>query len=206
MRFLASLRLASLLPALVAASLPLACGDDDGTDDANDTAAQTSTIGSTDDDSTSTGASSSSTGADTSSSTNADSTGSTAASSSSDDDSTTGPVGDPAYPPPDGGQCPDGYLPVALPGAEICAPFCGGPDDACPTPATGNPMPFCTPFAGAGGSGDPCEESRECPDGETCNDGACAEIAFFACQLFCGMGEACPDGMECSGISTCGYP
>lgn len=205
MRLLASLRLASLLPALAIAPLPLACGDDGGTDDANDTAAQTGPVGSTGDDTTTTGASSSSTSADASSSTSADGTGSTTA-GSTDDGSTTGPAGDPAYPPPEGGECPEGNLPVALPGAEICAPFCGGPDDACPIPATGDAMPVCTPFAGDGGSGDPCEDSSTCPDGETCNDGACAEIAFFACQLFCAMGETCPDGMECSGISTCGYP
>jgi len=204
MRVRPSLRFTPLPFALVLASLAAACGDDGGNDDANDTAAQTGTVGSTGDGSTSTGTDSTSTGSG--SSTAAVDSTSTSSDATSSDDGTTGPGGDPAYPPPDGGECPDGFLPVTLPGAEICAPFCGGPDDACPTAATGDAMPQCTPFAGPGGSGDACDDATTCPDGETCNDGACAQIAFFACQLLCGMGETCPDGMECSGIATCGYP
>jgi hypothetical protein len=198
---LSSRRFASLVLALVLASLPSACGDDGG----NDTGAETVIATSTGEGSSSTGPAASSTGPDDSGTTTADGTGSTAA-ASSDDGSTTGPTGDPTYPPIDGGMCPGGTLPVMLPGAQLCAPFCGGPDDACPAAATGTAMPQCTAFAGMGGSGDPCDDVSPCPDGETCDDGACAEIAFHACQLGCGMGEICPDGMACSGIGTCGYP
>jgi hypothetical protein len=194
--------LRSLALALALPLLAPACGDDGG---GGETGAETGPPpGGTSEGSSSTGAGSSSTGADTSTG-SVDSTGSTAP-ASSDDGSTTGPTGDPAYPPPVGGACPDGTLPVNLPGTEICAPFCDGLDDECPAAATGNAVGQCTPFAGAGGSGDPCDDATPCPDGETCNDDACAEIAFFACQLLCAMGETCPDGMECSGIATCGYP
>ncbi len=205
MRFARSPRFAFLALTLVLASPALACGDDEGTD----TGADTTPLPGTSEGSTSTGDASTSTGADASTSSttaSVDGTSSTTAAESSEGDSTTGSDEDAASPQPDGGACPDGFLPVSLPGAEICAPFCGGPDDACPVAATGDAAPQCTPFAGKGGSGDPCDDATTCPNGETCNDGACTAIAFHACQLFCAMGETCPDAMECSGIGTCGYP
>lgn len=203
MRLVPSPRFDCLALTLLLVAPALACGDDGG----NDTGAETSPVASTSEGTSSTGAATdtSSTGGDTSSG-SLDSTSTTAAASSSDDGSTTGATEDPAYPAPDAGTCPDGTLPVTLPGAEICAPFCGGPDDACPPAATGEALPLCTPFAGAGGSGTACDDATPCPDGETCSEGNCFEIAFFACQLSCAMDEACPDGMACSGIATCGYP
>lgn len=183
--------------------MPLACGDDADTD----TGAETNPIPGTGDDTSSSGADpgSSSGGADTGSGTAAvDDTGSSGP-ASTDDATTGGPSGDPEYPPPVSGDCPVDTLPVMLPGASICAPFCGGPDDACPAAATGDATPQCTPFAGAGGSGNACSGDDECPDGELCDDEACVTIAFYACQLRCDMGETCPDAMTCSGIATCGY-
>jgi hypothetical protein len=201
MRLARSPRFASVAFALRLAPLPLACGDDDGTD----TGAESGPVASTSEDPSSSGADTIGTGVDTAGTTAAvDGTGSTSP-ASTDDGSTTGPVGDPAYPPPDAGSCPDGTLPVALPGAELCAPFCGGPDDACPAAGSGDATPRCTPFAGPGGSGDACDDVTPCPDGETCSGGACSEIAFYACQLLCDMGQTCPDDMACSGIATCGY-
>lgn len=206
MRFVPSLRLGAVVLPLALASLIAACGDDGG-----DTGAET-TLGTTTaaaDTSTgepdATGTSTAATTEGTTTGTLDESTGSTTA-AATDDTTGGGPVGDPAYPPPVDGTCPQGTLPVTLPGAEICAPFCGGPDDACPAAATGNAMPQCLPFAGAGGSGAACDDVTPCPDGETCDGGQCAEIAFFACQLMCPAGETCPDDMACSGIGTCGYP
>lgn len=183
--------------ALVLASLTLACGDDGG----GDTGAETGPIASTSASTTMSSADST-----TDASTVEGSTASTAA-DSSEAESTTGPAADPTYPRPDAGACPDGTVPVLLPGAELCAPFCGGEADQCPSAASGDASARCTPFAGEGGSGDACDEITTCPDGETCrNDGSCGEVAFWACQLFCDMGQACPEAMACSGIGTCGYP
>jgi hypothetical protein len=199
---LASPRLASSILAVLFAPL-LACGDDDGTSPMLETGLPMT------DGTSSTGEASTSTSADTGSTgTTAavDDTTATATAASTDDGSTTGPLGDPAYPPPDGGTCPDDTLPVALPGAEICAPFCAGPDDPCPMPASGDAVPQCTPFAGEGGSGDACSDAIPCPDGELCSEKACVMIAFHACQLSCAMNETCPDDMQCSGIAVCGYP
>lgn len=184
--------------------MPLsACGDDDGETGAS-TTTETSTSPTS---STTTSADSGSTAAAT---TDEPST-STSPASSSDataaDSTTGGPAGDPTYPPIDGGSCPAGTAPVMLPGSELCAPFCGSADDVCPMAASGDAPAECTPFAGAGGSGDPCDDVTPCPAGETCRqDGTCAEVAFWACQLLCGDGQTCPDGMGCSGIGTCGYP
>jgi hypothetical protein len=204
MRFVPSLRLRFVTVTLALASLA-ACGDDGG----SETGAETSPATSSDPTSTTTGepdASTSTATGDVTTGTLDESTGSTAAASSTDDGATTGPTGDPTYPPIDGGACPQGTLPVNLPGVQLCAPFCDGIDDACPPAASGEAVPACFPFAGGGGSGDACDDATPCPDGETCNDGACAEVAFYACQLLCGMGEACPESMACSGIGTCGYP
>lgn len=204
MRLVPSPRFDSFALALLLASPGLACGDDGTTD----TGAETNPVASTSEGTSSTGAATgtSSSGGDTSSGSLDDTGSTTAAASSSSDGNTTGSAEDPTYPAPDAGACPDGTLPVTLPGAEICAPFCGGPDDVCPPAATGEALPQCTPFAGNGGSGDPCDDATPCPDGETCTEGACVTIAFFACQLSCAMDETCPDGMACSGIATCGYP
>lgn len=204
MRLAPSPRLDVFALALLLVSPMLACGDDGGTE----TGAETAPVASTSEGSSSTGAAtgSSSSSGDPSSGSLDDTSTTAAASSSSDDGNTTGPAEDPTYPAPDAGACPDGTLPVMLPGAEICAPFCGGPDDVCPPAATGDATPLCTPFAGQGGSGDACDDATPCPDGETCSEGACVEIAFYACQLSCVMDEACPDGMACSGFATCGYP
>jgi hypothetical protein len=203
MRRSPSPRLAALALLFPLASLTPACGDDDGP---TDTGAETGPAASTSESSPGTTAASSSEDGSTTSADGLDSTGSTAAASSEDDGTTTGPAGDPTYPPPDGGSCPQGTAPVVLPGAQLCAPFCGDEADQCPPAATGDAPAMCTPFAGRGGSGDPCDDSTACPDGETCDAGSCVAVAFFACQLRCGMGETCPDGMECSGIGTCGYP
>lgn len=196
---IASPRSSSLALILLLAPLVAACGDDS----AGDTGVATGPVAST-------GAGSSTT-ADTSegsTSTGApeDSTGSTAA-PTSDADSTTGSASDPTYPPPNAGVCPDGTVPVLLPGAELCAPFCAGETDPCPEAASGDAATRCTPFAGQGGSGDACDELTPCPAGETCSaEGSCSDVAFHACQLFCDMGQTCPEGMACSGIGTCGYP
>lgn len=196
-------RPASLALALLLA--PLACGDDDGTDTGAETAPVT---GTSEAGSTSTGepSTSTSTDASTSSSTGTLDDSSTTAAGSSSESSGGPPAGDPTYPLPDAGGCPDGTLEVALPNASICAPFCGGPDDVCPPAASGEASPACVPFAGPGGSGDPCDEVTQCSAGETCQDGTCSEVAFHACQLLCDMGQLCPDDMVCSGIATCGYP
>jgi hypothetical protein len=198
MRFVASLRIRSLAVSLALASLPAACGDDGGETDSMagiSTTAPASSTGETDGSSTSaaTGESTSTTG---------ESTASTAA----DDTTGGGPMSDPTYPPIVDGSCPQGTLPVTLPGARLCAPFCGGVEDRCPAAVTGNAVPQCMPFAGQGGSGAQCDDVTPCPDGETCSAGACADVAFYACQLMCLAGEACPDAMACSGIGTCGYP
>lgn len=203
MRLVSSLRLGSVVVTLALASLPAACGDDGGETEAEttpgiSTGPATSTTGEPDASSTSTA-----TPDDTSTGMLDESTGSTAAAT---DDTTGGPTGDPTYPPIVGGTCPQGTLPVTLPGTQLCAPFCGGPDDVCPPAATGDAMPQCFPFAGEGGSGAACDDVTPCPDGETCDDGACVEVAFYACQLLCPMGVTCPDDMACSGIGTCGYP
>lgn len=200
MRLVPASRFDSLALALLLASPTLACGDDGGTE----MGAETTPVASTSEGTSSTGAATSTSSGGTSSG-SLDDTSTTAAASSSDDGNTTGPAGDPTYPAPDAGTCPDGTLPVMLPGATLCEPFCGGPDDACPPAATGDATPVCTPFAGDMGSGDACDDATPCSDGETCTDGACVEIAFYACQLSCDMDETCPDGMECTGVA-CGYP
>ena len=84
--------------------------------------------------------------------------------------------------------------------------MCTGADDACRMPATGDAVPQCTPFLGAGGSGDPCDAMTPCGAPEVCGpEGSCGEVAFWACQLACDAGQSCPDGMSCSGFGTCGY-
>ena len=116
-------------------------------------------------------------------------------------------MGDPTYPIPTGGNCPDNTVNVTLPGAEVCAPFCNGEGDACPAAATGDATSTCTPFAQAGGSEDPCEDSSTCPMGEACSvEGTCVSVAFWACRLLCDAGETCPDTMTCAGGLSCGYP
>lgn len=196
----ASPRLRSLALPLAFATLLPACGDDDGTETgASATASDTSpTSSTTDSDPSSTGAT-----------TTAASSGSTAADSTSADssaDTTTGPAGDPTYPPIEDGTCPGGTVTVMLPGAELCAPFCGDAGDTCPMAATGDAPAECTPFVGKDGSGDACDEVTPCPKGEACDDGSCGTVAFWACQLRCDQDQTCPEGMECSGIGTCGYP
>ena len=139
-----------------------------------------------------------------SSSGGADSTSGGADSTSGD---SGGAVGDPMYPMPAGGMCPDDTVNVTLPGAEVCAPFCTGEGAACPAAATGNGTPICTPFAQRGGSEDPCDDSSTCPEDEACSvEGICVSVAFWACRLLCDQGEACPDGMMCAGALSCGYP
>lgn len=204
MRLPPSLRLASVPLTLALASL-VACGDDGGSESGAETTPATSTSPTS---STTAEPETSTTDASTGGTTATldDDTGTTAAATSDDGTTATGPTGDPMYPPIVDGMCPQGTLPVMLPGSQLCAPFCNGPDDACPPGFTGDAEPACLPFAGPGGSGDACDDATPCPNGETCDDGACAEVAFFACQLLCGMGEACPDDMACSGIGTCGYP
>lgn len=202
MRLLPSLRLASVTLTL---TLTLAaCGDDDGSEGGAETTPETSTSP------TSSTAAEPDTGTsaatDDGTTATLDDTGTTAVASSEDGTTATGPTGDPTYPPMEDGACPQGTLPVMLPGSQLCAPFCDGPGEACPPAASGDAVPTCVPFAGPGGSGAACDDAMPCPEGETCDDGACAEVAFFACQLLCGMGEACPDDMACSGIGTCGYP
>jgi hypothetical protein len=206
MRLVPSPPFASLALVLAIASLTAACGDDGSTDTGAETGPAASTSAGSSSTSTSTSAGSSSEGGSSTGADDLDSTGSTAAASSDDGTTTGGPAGDPSYHPPNGGSCPDGTLPVTLPGAQLCAPFCDGADDMCPAAATGDAPPECRPFAGMGGSGDACDDVTPCADDETCSGGSCADIAFFACQLLCTMGETCPDGMACSGIGTCGYP
>lgn len=194
------------IPALLAlalASLAPACGDDEGETGATTTTSTTPPTSSTTDD-----PDGSTTAAPT---TDAPTTTTTAdPSTTAVDDtaaSTTGPTGDPIYPPPDGGSCPNGTVPVVLPGASLCSPFCAAVDDPCPMAATGDAPAQCIPFAGMGGSGDPCDDVTPCPMGEACgDDGTCFTVAFWACQLLCDAGQICPDDMSCSGIGTCGYP
>lgn len=200
MRRSISVQLRSASLALVVAS-SAACGDDGGSG-----GQETGPAASTSDGSTSTGEGSTSSSGEGSTTAVVDGSTSTAGGATIGDDTTTGSAGDPAYPPIVGGGCPEGALPVALPGAELCAPFCAGPGDPCPTAQSGDASPECTPFAGQAGSGQACDAGTPCPDGETCNEGTCADVAFYACQLLCTMGEACPDAMVCSGIGTCGYP
>ncbi|MCX4246876.1 hypothetical protein [Paraliomyxa miuraensis] len=198
MRF-ASLCLRTLAIPLVVAPLS-ACGDDEGETGATTTTTTNST------------ASSSSTDADSGTTAVATtdepgtSTDMASTTAESADSTTGGPAGDPAYPPIDNGSCPSGTAPVLLPGAHVCAPFCGSADDMCPMAASGDAPAQCTPFAGMGGSGDPCDDMTPCAMNETCNEGTCADVAFWACQLVCADGQACPDGMQCSGVGTCGYP
>lgn len=194
-----TLRIAGLF--VLASLVPLACGDDGGGDEAATTGAAT------------TGATTSSTGAVEGSSTaiatsGGASTGTTgeAASSSGAVDSSGGPGGDPSYPEPQGGVCPDGAYPVTLPGASVCAPACAGADAACPAAASGDAEPTCTPFAQPGGSETPCTEHGDCTGGEACDpSGICVAVAFWGCRLVCSDGAMCPDGLTCA-TDACGYP
>jgi hypothetical protein len=123
------------------------------------------------------------------------------------DSSSTGDApSDPSYPRPDGGTCPDDTVPIALPGANVCGPFCAGADAACPDPSSGDATPVCTPFADEGGSGTPCVDHGDCDGGEACGaDDTCVAVAFWACRLECAGGETCSDGMTCT-QDACGYP
>ncbi|MBL4686620.1 MAG: hypothetical protein JKY37_18635, partial [Nannocystaceae bacterium] len=135
---------------------------------------------------------------------------SSSAGSANDDSSSAGESSggavDPNYPPTDGGTCGGETAPVMLPDASLCAPFCTGEGDACPSAASGDAPAQCTPFLNMSGSGDPCDDQTPCTDPELCGpEETCGEVAFWACQLACGSGEVCPDGMHCSAIGTCGY-
>lgn len=199
------LRLSSSAPTLLGlalASLAPACGDDEGETAATTTTSTTPPTSSTTDDPDGSTTATPTTDAATTTTTDPSTTAvdDTAA-------STTGLTGDPTYPPPDAGTCPNGTVPVMLPGVSICAPFCASADDPCPMAATGDAPAQCIPFAGMGGSGDPCDDVTPCPRGEACDDdGTCFSVAFWACQLLCDAGQICPDDMSCSGIGTCGYP
>ena len=188
--------------ALATCVLVVACGGDDDDDDGG-VVETGSTSSSSSSDTLSSGTSSEgpgdvSTGADT-----------TTSESSSDgaDASTTGGPEDPSYPQPsDAGACPNDTVPIQLPGASVCGPFCAGPDAACPAPSSGDAVPTCTPFADEGGSGTPCRTHDECPDEAACApDGTCVVVAFWACRLLCDAGQACSDGMTCA-AGACGYP
>ena len=183
---------------LLLCALPLAACGDDGSDSGTDPVGTTTT---TEPDTSTTAGEGSSSGdaVDGSSSSGG------AASSSSDASTTTGVAEDPNYPRPDGGSCEGDAVPVALPGAEVCAPFCSGPEEPCPAGETGDAPGVCTPFMGDGGSGDACDDMTPCPMNEVCDAGTCVDVAFWACQLVCDMGQTCPDSMSCSGFGTCGY-
>src|SRR5688572_29634025 len=61
--------------------------------------------------------------------------GSGSSESSGGSSSTGGLVGDPSYPPVDGGACPGDQVPTQLPGGSICEPFCRGDGGRCPAAA-----------------------------------------------------------------------
>lgn len=192
---------------VLACAVLLACGGDDDSDSSGAVTtigAGSNTTGeatSGDDDDESSGGS---TGEGGSSSTGGAVDTSSGGSSSGD---SGGAMGDPTYPIPTAGNCPDNTVNVTLPGAEVCAPFCNGEGDACPAAASGDATPTCTPFAQAGGSEDPCDDSSTCPMGEACSvEGTCVSVAFWACRLLCDAGETCPDTMMCAGGLSCGYP
>lgn len=184
-------------------ALVVACGGDDDAND--DGVADTGTLTSSSSDA-STSSDTSSDGLDDTSSSGGDTTTSEGSSDGADE-STTGDPEDPSYPPPnDAGACPDGTVPIELPGVSICGPFCAGPEAACPAPSSGDAEPTCTPFADEGGSGMPCRTHDECPDDEACApDGTCVAVAFWACRLLCDAGQSCGDGMTCA-AGACGYP
>jgi len=177
-----------------------ACGDDGDAEQSSGTTA----VGPATDDATS--AASSTSGAADEGSSSDDGGSSGLASSSGEASSSGGDVADPSYPPIDGGMCEGGTAPVMLPDASLCAPFCTGRADTCRDAASGDAPAQCTPFLDMQGSGDPCDAKTPCTAPEECGtEGTCGEVAFWACQLVCGGGEACPDGMHCSSIGTCGY-
>jgi hypothetical protein len=187
---------------LCSVMMPFACGGDDveeGTTPTSVGAPATATTGG--DDTTGTTDSSTSLGG---TSTSADTT--TGPDESDTSEGGTGDPSDPSYPPVGGdGTCPDGAS-LMLPGASVCAPFCAGPDAACPDAATGTATATCTPFEMDGGSGTPCRAHEDCPDAEACSVAdTCIAVAFWGCRLLCDAAE-CPDAMICSSVGACGYP
>jgi len=185
----------------------LACGGDDGSDSSGAVttigAGSNTTGGSTSGEAESSG---DSTGEAESGGTSTGGADTSTGGADSSSGGSGGAMGDPTYPTPTAGECPDNTVNVTLPGAEVCAPFCTGEGDACPAAATGDATPVCTPFAQAGGSEDPCDDSSTCPMGEACSvEGTCVAVAFWACRLLCDQGETCPDTMMCAGALSCGY-
>lgn len=137
----------------------------------------------------------------------ADDMGSESSGATTTGETTGGVVGDPEYPQPQDMNCAGGLAPLTLPGGSVCAPFCTGEGDACPSAATGDAMASCTPFEERGGSGTPCRDSDGCLGDEACGlDGTCIAVAFWACRLLCDAGQTCPDSMSCGAIGSCAYP
>jgi hypothetical protein len=185
-------------------ALVVACGGDDDTND--DGAAETGTTLTSSSNGASSSTDTSSGGLDDGSSSGNHTTTSEESTEGAGESTTGGPE-DPSYPPPnDAGVCPNDTVPIELPGASVCGPFCAGADAACPAPSGGDAEPTCTPFADEGGSGTPCRTHDECPENEACApDGTCVAVAFWACRLLCDAGQTCSDGMTCAG-DACGYP
>lgn len=201
MRTASAIPLCSILVCAV-----IACGGDDGSDSGattpttDATAVSDPATSATTDSTTDAGTSTAETSSAGGSSTDAESSSTAAA------DSTGGVAGDPSYPAPDGGVCPDQTAPITLPGGSVCAPFCAGADAPCPAPASGDATPECTPFADEGGSGTPCTDHGDCSGGEACGaDGVCVAVAFWGCRLQCEGKTTCSDGMTCAG-GACAYP
>lgn len=204
---------------LVGLAVCVGCSTTDSDDDTSSTSAGTGSSTAA----TSTVATATSTAATTSETTGATTTDGTSTDAATTDatttdaattGSTTGPVGDPNYPPSDDTRtCPDGFAFAGfddeeVPGA-VCLPECPPDRGDCPAASTGDAIPVCA--VNPTSTGTPCRDDDGCADpGESCRSNGAGGMACGGdathCVLTCFDGETCPDGMVCSMPGACQYP